>query len=150
MVIYSNLHEILIGYTYLLWKLKIVILSCMHFLQGLVKCLDTLLFTFPWNSWDRREICIIFLKKEMLHYILWAIIESEVDFKRICQKFESIIISFIHKMFHSTTKLLRLTRKVYLPVILNLIQIFTGIRQWRRKTKLKILIIEFLQRQTNL
>ena len=30
----------------------------------------------------------------------------------------------------------------FLPAILNLIQIFTGIRQWRMKTKLKILAAE--------
>ena len=35
------------------------------------------------------------------------------------------------------------TRKVFLPVILNIIQIFTGIKQWRIKTNLKILVAEF-------
>ena len=36
-----------------------------------------------------------------------------------------------------------LTRKVFLPVILNLAQIFAGIKQWRMKAKLKILAGEF-------
>ena len=36
-----------------------------------------------------------------------------------------------------------ITRKFFLPVILNLIQIFIGIRQGRMKTKFKILAAEF-------
>ena len=37
----------------------------------------------------------------------------------------------------------KLTRKVFSPVILNLIQFFPTIRQWRMGAKLKILAAEF-------
>ena len=41
------------------------------------------------------------------------------------------------------TKIQILKRKVFLPLILNLIQSFTGIRQWRMENRLKILVAEF-------
>ena len=41
-----------------------------------------------------------------------------------------------------------ITRKFFLPVILNLIQIFIGIRQKRTKPKFKILAAEF-KRESN-
>ena len=46
-------------------------------------------------------------------------------------------------IFSSQLSIFILTRKVFLPAILNLVQIFTGIRQWRMNTKLKILTAEF-------
>ena len=36
-----------------------------------------------------------------------------------------------------------LTRKFFLPIILNLNQIFNGVSQWRNKAKFKILAVDF-------
>ena len=52
-------------------------------------------------------------------------------------------ITEIIRWRNETNNNLVLTRNVFLFLIFNLIKIFTSIRQWRMKTKLKILVAEF-------
>ena len=62
------------------------------------------------------------------------------DKQRICGKLQVGLIKFYSICLKQP---IFLTWKVFLPVILNLIQIFTGIRQWRMKVKFKILGSDF-------
>ena len=91
----------------------------------------------------------IFASFFILHQQNYIIIHRKIHFCRTICPLEINIwtqtrfIMWIWISWMIPTKTFICARKVFLPVIFNLIQIFTGIRHWRMKTKLKILAAEF-------